>query len=111
MAVFNPWFHSKKDPAQALFAQYMTNWVAGVKLIFIVLLVVILVVGNELTKVFAVGAMILSIATYYVRLHPILKKLDQQGEITPQGYSNTLFWMITGFMMMFTLALIIYFVL
>lgn len=110
VAVLNPWFHSKKDPALALFAQYMTNWVAGVKLIFIVLLVVILVVGNELTKVFAVGAMILSIATYYVRLHPIIKKLDQLGEITPQGYSKTLFWMITGFMMMFSLALIIYFV-
>ncbi len=108
VAIFNPWFTSKKDPASALFTQYMTNWVAGTKLIFIVLLVVILVVGNELTKVFAVVAMILSIATYYVRLHPIIKKLDQMDEITPKDYSKTLFMMITGFMLMFSLALVIY---
>lgn len=110
VAVFNPWYKSKDDPASALFAQYMTNWVSGVKLIFIVLLVVVLLVGNELTKVFAVVAMILSIATYYVRLHPIIKKLDQIGEITPKDYSKTLFWMITGFMLMFSLALVLYFI-
>lgn len=110
VAVFNPWFKSKDDPASALFAQYMINWVAGVKLIFIVLLVVVLLVGNEITKVFAVVAMILSIATYYVRLHPIIKKLDQLGEITPKDYSKTSFWMITGFMLMFSLALVLYFI-
>ncbi|MGV8981612.1 hypothetical protein [Clostridium sp.] len=109
VAVFNPWFKAKEDESSELFARYMTNWVAGTKLIFIVLLLVILFVGNETTKLFAVFAMILSIATYYFRLHPIIKRLDTMGEITPKGYSKTLFYMITGFMLMFSLAVIIYF--
>ncbi|MEG1847600.1 MAG: hypothetical protein RRX92_03545 [Lachnospiraceae bacterium] len=109
VAVFNPWFKAKEDEAAELFAKYMANWVAGVKLIFIVLLLVILFVGNDITKLFAVFAMILSIATYYFRLNPIIKKLDDMGEITPKGYSKTLFMMITGFMLMFSTAAVIYF--
>ena len=109
VAVFNPWFKAKEYKSSELFARYMTNWVAGTKLIFIVLLLVILFVGNETTKLFGVFAMILSIATYYFRLHPIIKKLDTMGEITPKGYSKALFYMITGFMLMFSIAVIIYF--
>lgn len=109
VAVFNNWFKAKEDESSELFAKYMTNWVAGVKLIFVVLLLVILFTGTELTKLFAVFAMILSIATYYFRLNPIIKKLDSMGEITPKGYSKTLFGMITGFMLMFSSAAVIYF--
>ncbi|MEG0546330.1 MAG: hypothetical protein RR552_03985 [Oscillospiraceae bacterium] len=109
VAVFNPWFKAKDDEASELFAKYMANWVAGVKLIFIVLLLVILFVGNDITKLCAVFAMILSIATYYFRLNPIIKKLDAMGEITPKGYSKALFMMITGFMLMFSAAAVIYF--
>ncbi len=108
VAVFNPWFKLKEHTASELFNKYMVNWVAGTKLIFIVLLLVILFTGSEQTKFFAVLAMILSIATYYVRLHPIIKKLDSIGEITPMGYSKALFGMITGFMFMFSLAVVIY---
>jgi len=109
VAVFNVWFKAKEDKQNELFAKYMTNWVAGTKLIFIVLLLVILFVGNEKTKLFGVFAMILSIATFYFKLNPIIKELDKMGEITPKGYSKTLFFMITGFMSMFIAAIIIYF--
>ena len=81
---------------------------AGVKQIFIFLLAVILITGNETVRVGAVAAMILSIATYFWRLHPTIKKLDAMGCITPKGYSKALGWMITGFMVMFTLALILH---
>ena len=109
VAVFNQWFKGKEDPSTKLFASYMVNWVAGVKLIFIVLLLAILFTGTETTKVCAVGAMILSIATYYFRLHSIIKQIDGMGELSPKGYSKTLFWMITGFMSMFSVALIVHF--
>lgn len=108
VAVFDEWENSKKDEGTHLFAQYMTNWVAGTKLIFIVLLLVILFTGSETSKVFGVGAMILSIATYYWRLNPIIKKLDAKNKITPKGYSKTLKLMITGFLLMFSIALIMY---
>ena len=104
VGVFNA-FHNSESEEQRLFTFYLINWVAGVKLIFIFLLAVILVIGTEQVKLWAVVAMILSIATYFWRLHPTIKKLDAMGCITPKGYSKVLGWMITGFMLMFTTAL------
>lgn len=104
VGVFNA-FHNSESEEQRLFTFYLINWVAGVKLIFIFLLAVILVIGTEQVKLWAVVAMILSIATYFWRLHPTIKKLDAMGCITPKGYSKALGWMITGFMLMFTTAL------
>lgn len=111
VAVFNAWEDSKRDESEHLFAEYMTYWVAGTKLIFIVLLVVVLLTGTEATRLYAVVAMILSIATYFWRLHPIIKKMDGLGKITPKGYSKTLGQMISGFMSMFVIALALHFTL
>ncbi|MFI3230668.1 MAG: hypothetical protein R3Y29_03835 [bacterium] len=110
IGVFDEWFKSQEDENTKLFVRYLVNWVAGVKLIFIVLLLVILLYGNELTKLFGVCAMILSILTYYWRLHPIIKKLDSLGQVTPKNYSKALFGMITGFISMFITAIIIYYI-
>lgn len=107
VGVFNA-FHNSETEQQKLFTSYLVNWVAGVKLIFIFLLAVILVIGTEQVKMWAVVAMILSIATYFWRLHPTIKKLDAMGCITPKGYSKALGWMIAGFMLMFTAALIVH---
>ncbi len=105
VGVFNA-FHNSESEEQRLFTSYLVNWVAGVKLIFIFLLAVILVIGTEQVKLWTVVAMILSIATYFWRLHPTIKKLDAMGCITPKGYSKALGWMITVFMLIFTAALI-----
>lgn len=111
VAVFDNWRDAKEEPSRELFARYMAYWVAGVKLIFIFLLVVILLTGTETTRVWAVVAMILSIATYFWRLHPIIKRLDKMGKISPKGYSKALGMMIGGFMLMFCVALLLHFVL
>lgn len=108
VAIFNFYLESKENENHHLFAKYMTNWVAGVKLIFILLLLVILLTATEVTKFYAAIVMVLSIATYYFRLHPIIKILDKNNQITPKGYSKALFWMITGFMLMFSFAIIYY---
>ena len=107
VGVFNA-FHNSESTEQSLFSAYLVNWVAGVKLIFLFLLAVILIVGTEQVKMWAVVAMILSIGTYFWRLHPIIRKLDAMGCITPKGYSKALGWMIAGFMMMFTAALAVH---
>lgn len=107
VGVFNA-FHNSENEEQKLFSSYLVNWVAGVKLIFIFLLAVILAIGTEPVRMWAVIAMILSIATYFWRLHPIIKKLDTMGCITPKGYSKALGWMIAGFMLMFTAALAVH---
>lgn len=46
VGVFNAFYKSESEE-QKLFANYLINWVAGVKLIFIFLLAVILVIGTE----------------------------------------------------------------
>ena len=108
VAVFDAWKDVKEDKNLDLFAHYMAYWVAGVKLIFIFLLLVVLLTGNETTKIWAVVAMIISIATYFWKLHPIIKKLDSLNKISPKGYSKTLGLMISGFLLMFSTALILY---
>ncbi len=110
VAVFDSWKDAKEDKPMDLFVHYMAYWVAGVKLIFIFLLLVVLFTGTQTTKVFAVIAMIISIATYFYKLHPIIKRLDSMGKITPKGYSKTLGIMISSFLIMFSVALLIHFV-
>ena len=107
VGVFNA-FHHPSTKEEELFASYMVNWVAGVKLIFIFLLIVVLLIGSESIRMWAVVAMILSIATYFWRLHPTIKQLDAIGGITPEGYSKILGWMISGFLTMFILALLLH---
>ena len=70
--------------------------------------IVIFLTAGEWTKFFSVLVMIVSIATYYWRLHPITKRLDQKGEITPKGYSKTLDLMIAFFLIMFAISLIVH---
>ncbi|MDY0235892.1 MAG: hypothetical protein RBR71_07665 [Gudongella sp.] len=110
VAVFNGWEKSKKDPEIHEFIKYLVYWVAGTKLIFIVLLVVILLTGKPVTKLLSVVALILSILSFYWRLYPIIKKLDKGGNITPQGYSKTIGVMIASFIVVFLVALILYFI-
>ncbi len=108
LAVFKQWEDLKSEENTKLFAKYMANWVAGSKLIFIVLLIVILITGSDTTKLWALIVMIPAIGTYYVKLHPIIKKIDHMGEIIPKGYSKTLLGMISGFLCMFIVAILIY---
>lgn len=111
VAVFDGWEESKKDKELHEFIKYLVYWVAGTKLIFIVLLIVVLITGTETTKLLSVIALILSIASYYWKLSPIIRWLDEKGKITPKGYSKTLDRMILGFIIVFISSLAIYFLL
>lgn len=111
VAVFNAWEKSKEDANLHEFVKYLVYWVAGTKLIFIVLLIVILITGSETTKLLSIVALILSIASYYWKLHPIIKGLDEREEINPSGYSKTLGIMIGSFIAVFCLAILLEFIL
>lgn len=108
MGVFDAFEKSQKDPEVHALVRYLINWVAGTKIIFIALLIVILIKGDNTTKLYSVIALILSILTYFWRLHPAIRNMDRQGQITPKGYSKTLSFMILGFMSIFTLAMIMH---
>jgi hypothetical protein len=94
------------DPEMHQFIRYLVYWVAGTKLIFIALLIVVLLTAGKSTQLLTVVAMIASISSFFWRLFPIIKSLDNDGHITPPGYSNTLAIMIAAFIGLFAVALV-----
>ena len=110
VGVFRAFKKSKDDPEIHTFVVYLVDWIAGSKLIFISLLLVIAFVGNSATKILSIVALIPSILTFYWRLFPAIKKLDSENQMDPKGYSRTLAIMIAGFIGAFAVVLIIHFV-
>ena len=106
VGVFRAYDRSKQDPDVHAFVSYLVNWIAGSKLIFIALIVGIVITGSPATKVFAGVALIASILTFYWRLYPAIRAMDQQGQIEPRGYSRTLGLMIAGFVTVFVVAVV-----
>ena len=107
VGVFKALQKSKAEPEIYNFIQYLVNWVAGTKLIFILLLIVILVSGNDQTLVFSSIALVISIASFFWRLFPLIRKMDRDGQIEPKNYSNALGWMITAFIIVFLSAFLV----
>lgn len=87
---------------------YLVNWVAGTKLIFIVLLIGVVILGTPEIKIFSVVGLILSVSTFYIKLYPAIKKMDSNNHITPKGYSKTLGIMIAIFILLFIIALVLF---
>jgi hypothetical protein len=109
VGVFRAWEKSKADPEIHDFVKYLVNWVAGTKLIFIFLLIVILLVADDRTLFFAGIGLAISIATFFWRLFPLVRKMDLAGQIDPERYSVVLGWMIAVFILVFTAAVIVSF--
>ncbi len=110
ISCFKAWNTANENENYRLFSKYMVNWVGNTKLIFIVLLCLILFFADENLKLITVGTMPFLIAMYYVRLHPIIKEIDKNGELTPKNYSKTLAGMIAAFIVIFIAAFVLYFV-
>jgi len=110
VGVFKAYGKAKADPEIAALVDYLVNWVAGTKLIFIVLLIGIIITGGPATKVFSVIALIFSIGTFFSQLFPIIKRMEAGGGLTVNGYSRTLAIMIGCFMAVFAVALVVYLV-
>ena len=110
LGVFKAYEVSKEHPEVHELVKYLIYWVAGSKIIFIVLLIGILLTGSVTTKVFSTIALIFSILTFFSRLYPSIRKLDKAGQITPKGYSKILGTMIISFVSMFAIALVVFFI-
>jgi hypothetical protein len=107
MGAFKAWDRIKDDDRYGDFVRYLVNWIAGAKLIFIALLIVILCFGSHQVKVISCAAMILSIASFFWRLFPLIKKIDLNGMIDPPNYHKTLAIMILSIMGLFVTAFVI----
>ncbi len=108
IGIFNAWEKSKSDPEIHNFIRYLINWVAGTKLIFIMLLIVIIHTADRVGLIFTAVMMVFSITPFYWRLLPILRKMDHEGQITPHNYSLALGVMISVFILAFLIGLILF---
>ncbi len=109
ISVFDGWRKAKENENDELFVRYLINWVGNSKLIFIALLLVIVLFASSEAKITTICVLIVTIPMYFVRLHPLIKKLDENGHITPKNYSKTLKITIILFMLMFVACLAGYF--
>jgi hypothetical protein len=90
-----------KDYEGTPFQSYLVNWVAGTKLIFIMMGIVVLVLGSVEVQFWTCVVMVISIASFYFRLYPLIKKMDLDGRNEPAGYHKTLNLMIISFIVLF----------
>jgi hypothetical protein len=110
VGVFNAWEKSKQDPEMHNFTQYLVNWVAGTKLIFLSFLIVILIFANAITQLWILLALMISIMSFYWKLYPLVKKMDRESELTPMGYSRTLGVMISVLVIVFLIVFVYTFI-
>lgn len=106
VGAFKTYAEVKSNPELESFVNYLVNWIAGTKLIFIALLIVVLALGDDTLKWYCI--LIPTGLTYFWRLHPAIQKMDERNQITPKGYSKTLAWMIIGFVTMFVSVIFIH---
>jgi hypothetical protein len=104
VGVFSAWEKSKQDPDIHDFVRYLVYWVAGTKLIFILLLMAIILFSDAATQRISVLALIVAILSFYWRLFPLIRKMDQSGQIEPKNYSIVLGVMIFVFVMTLLIA-------
>jgi hypothetical protein len=103
IGVFKAWEKSKEDSEVHDLVKYLVFWVAGTKVIFLSLIVVILILGDPLIQYVSVLVLVMSISTFYFKLFPIARKMDIENQLDPKGYSRVLGIMIAC--MMFALFL------
>ena len=107
VGVFNAWEKSKQYPEIHDFVKYLVYWVAGTKLIFLLLLAMILIYADLDIQRMSLIALALATLSFFWRLFPLIKKMDKRGEIDPKNYSTVLGLMIFVFIVAFLLAAII----
>jgi hypothetical protein len=104
VGVFSAWEKSKQYPEIHDLVKYLVYWVAGTKLIFLLLLTVIIIFADAETQRISVIALVIAILSFYWRLFPLIRKMDQNGQIEPKNYSVVLGIMIFVFVAVFLIA-------
>jgi len=106
VGVFTAWEASKRDAEIHDFVRYLVNWVAGAKLIFLLLLAIIVLFGDAQVQRMSLVALAVATASFYWRLFPLIRSLDRRGQIEPKNYSTVLGIMIFVFIVMFVIGAI-----
>lgn len=104
VGVFTAWEKSMQYPEIHNFVKYLVYWVAGAKLIFLLLLVAIVLFATPDIQRISAAILAVTTATFYWRLFPLIRKMDRNQEIEPRNYSRTLGILIAIFIAAFMAA-------
>ena len=104
VGTFRAFERSKQDPVVHDFVRYLVNWVAGTKLVFLLLLLVILFTAETDTLVLTGIAVAVAISSFFWRLWPLVRRMDAEEQIDPPGYSKVLGVMIAAMVLAFVVA-------
>jgi hypothetical protein len=107
VGVFTAWEKSKEIPEIHDFVKYLVYWVAGAKLIFLLLLAVIVLFADIDVQRMSLIALAVATLSFYWRLFPLIRKMDQGGQIEPRNYSIVLGIMIMIFVATFVVAILV----
>ncbi|MBD1209797.1 MAG: hypothetical protein H9535_15295 [Ignavibacteria bacterium] len=102
--VFTAWEKSKQYPEIHDFIRYLVFWVAGAKLIFLLLLAAIIVFGDVNLQEMTLPALAIATASFFWRLFPLIRQMDKSGHIEPKNYSIILGVMIFVFIAVFVVV-------
>jgi len=104
VGVFTAWEGSKLNPEIHDFIKYLVYWVAGAKLVFLLLLAVIIFIGSEEIQRYSLIALGIATLSFYWRMSPLIRKMDNSGQIQPRNYSLMIRGMIFMLIASFVLA-------
>lgn len=107
VGVFSAWEQSRQYPEIHDLIQYLVNWVAGAKLMFLLLLGVIAMFGDLNLQRLSLLALAAATLSFYGRLFPLIRKMDRNGQVDPKNYSTVLGVMIFVLIAVFLLAALI----
>ena len=94
--IFSGWEKSKADTEVHALIRYLVNWLAGVKMIVVALVLVLVFTAPENTLVAATIALVITVASFYWRLYPMLRSADKVGQLKPRGHAKRLSIMVMG---------------
>lgn len=106
LGVFKAWEKSKSDPDMHNLLKYLVNWVAGTKLIFILVLIAVLLTAEDQDLSLIGIALVLSISAFFWRMFPLMRNMDRRGQLDPENYSTVLGWMIFSILVLFLAAVL-----
>lgn len=107
VGVFSAWEKSKQYPDIHDFVRYLVYWIAGAKLIFILLLAVVVVFSDLNSQRMSLLALAVASASFFWRLFPLIRTMDIKGQVEPRNYSVVLGVLIFVFIAAFVAAVFV----
>lgn len=107
ICLFSGWEKSKENPEVNGLIRYLLNWLAGMKMMVIGLVLVLIFTAPRQTLFLAAISMVITIGSFYWRMYPIICKADDAGQIKLKGRSRMLGTMVAGLQFSFIITIII----